>query len=425
MRKRIFTCALIGAVLLVVTACSSLSELRESIEREMDAQQSQSTDNPEPNQPTPESANTTEPNQPAPEPPESSEPDASVNADLQDSASLNPKTKKQTMGHREVFVADDMNDIITEYLLAVSRDDLDKAFNCIYFEDATFLTIDDLKASIMTTDLKDISGSKIKDIEFRGDTGSEIKRCSVSAVLEDDSLVRLSVDCMLTSDFVWMISKPEIYHADWEIKVPVNVDVYLNGNLLPAKDKFMDNGRPVHIIPCMTKRVSEIYFDSSAFGRYSQEFTPEKSRDRFSFAPEITDELFQEAAAAVKDILEKLYLHMVEKDELKDVAYLFASDTDMSAYANMYADGVNKRNKLSDFVVSNVIKRRDSTCFVLGDKSIALNLGVEIGWMDGSRSRSMRIHTWVALVKEDGQWYLGDIHDRAMMYLNGSLKEWS
>jgi hypothetical protein len=426
MKKCIFACVLIGVMLLGITACGSLpdlSDLLDAIDQGGEAtpptQNAGGSDSGQPTDRTPANDPDT---------------DSGGNNDTQgggsqggvsvDNDALNPNTRVQTMGNREVFVSDEMEDIITEYILAISQSNLERAFACIYFEDATFLSVDDLRASVLTTDLNEIFGNRIIDIEVSRSTGTEVRRCEVRVVFEDESVVRVSVDSVLTSDFVWMVTKPEIYHANWEIRVPADVDVFLNGNPLPMKDRFIVGGRPVHIIPCMTKRVSEVTFVSSVFGRFSEEFTPVQARDRFSYAPEISDQLFEEAAEAVKDLLESLYAHMVNRDDLSAVAYLFAFDTDMSAFANMYADGVNRRNRLNNFVVSNVIKRRDYTCFVVTDNTIALNMGLELSWMDGNRSRSNRLHTWILLAKEDGQWFISDIHDRALVNVNTNTRDW-
>jgi hypothetical protein len=432
MKNRIFACVLIGVMLLGITACGSLPELSDLIgllDQENDTPQSQSTGDSDPIQsvdpdpyPGSDSAN-------------NSGTDSSGNNDSQggvssgsatsDGVALNFNTRRQTMGNREVFVADDMEDIVMEYLLAISQNDLEKAFACIYFEDATFLSVDDLRTSVMTTNLNQIAGSKITDMEISGSAGSDVRRCDVRITFEDESTARLSVDSMLTSDFVWMVTKPELYHANWEIRVPSNVDVYLNGIPLPVKDSFMDGGRPVHIIPCMTKRVSEVYFVSSEFGRYSEEFTPVQSRERFNYFPDITDELFRETTTAVKDLLEKLYAHMVNGDDLKDTAYLFTPGSDMSIFANMYTDGVNRRSRLSDFVVRNVVTRNDHGRFIVGNRTVMLNLGFEISWMDDrNRSRFNRINSWIALAREDGQWYIHDISERVMTNVNGSLRDW-
>lgn len=323
--------------------------------------------------------------------------------------------------------------MVAAFIEALMAEDIEEAMkHMIFGKDTTFIDEDGVKWALLRTELRDIVGmnGKIIDIEETGLPTSKDVRVTVA--FDDGHERNLYFFPSLNDDNEYKVNFPEMYVENWEVCIPGNSVLYIDGkevskNYIERKDGLYD----VYSIPALIRREAEIKIVSDGFGEYTTTVMPKEASEEEFIKFWIDGEEAQAILDEFKDIFNKLITSYAEGKSVSDVRSFFSDSMDEAMVEMIYNDNIGKgfysSGENSNIVITDIIPNydEDAGIFPRSDKVVVVNFGFTATWNHRLLGeRMMKRYSKIALERTDDGYKIYELLDDSLFrYLNFLSKE--
>ena len=233
---------------------------------------------------------------------------------------------------------------------------------------------------------------------------------------------------LMMADGRWVYALESEEPYNFQISIPADAEFQINGIPVPETHKTGTSGpNDNYSIGFLKKEPLEIGI-TTEFGNTSVSLPLSLlTEEPYALKQPLSEELYQEASTLYLQMLRDIIAKAEAKEGPDAIAHYFSRELPENYHQNIYDQMLDlyDKKKISSMAITGLMKREESPQFIKDKDKIALNLGISYAWSEDGRPKTMNMHSYVILIKEEGTWKIYEMSEngRALTWANGNKKD--